>query len=416
MRNWRSPHVRLPIFAVSVLLMFGCESDPADQTMQPIGFARSYDVWRPGSLDTCTAEIHNRYSVVGPDGKLYPTWHPPTDAATGCSFGHEHGRDPRGSDLFKDIGPLAFGYANEQQDIADPNVMRHEDHVGHKVEWENNVRMDVSGGAGAILDITCDVFVKLHQGTHSKDAFTNNMHEMYYAIRCSDRTELRLIVLTPIGTPGQFRASCENRTVVVGAATPPTSPRGGGVRVLPDRQCVERFMLVRPGERSNISQALHENWEMHHSVRRADGRELASVDAYFQVFFPSRFYDPTQPNLVGRPIQVCTEITSDGRRASGSECSQSTGNGAFANVGFDDPRSIFNGVKRVVDINGNRVTNSDGPDVWYTDPLGRNARTEPFAGSIRQYISKTDNSGRVLRGPNIGRHRDYGGPGVHAPN
>jgi hypothetical protein len=94
----------------------------------------------------------------------------------------------------------------------------------------------------------------------------------------------------------------------------------------------------------------------------------------------------------------------------------STGNGAFRDLTYDDPRSLFNGVKRLVDINGNRVTNADGPDVWYTDPFGGHASTTAFPGSIRQYIARIDNSARVLRGPQIGRHRDYGGPGVHAPN
>ena len=44
----------------------------------PIGNAASYGIWTPGPRDDCTAEIHNSYSVVGPDHKLYPTWHPPS--------------------------------------------------------------------------------------------------------------------------------------------------------------------------------------------------------------------------------------------------------------------------------------------------------------------------------------------------
>jgi hypothetical protein len=415
MRAIRRTTQRLGLLA-TILLGWSCDSSPSDQTVQPVGFARAYDVWQPVAGDTCTPEVHNKFSVVGPDGKLYPTWHPPVDPATGCTFGHEHGRDPRGSDLFGAMGPLAFGYANEQLDAYAPHGMRHEDHVGHKVEWENDVRMDVAGGAGAILDITCDVLVKLHQGTHSKDAFTNNLHELYYAIRCSDRTELRIIALTAIGTPGEFKTSCDRREIFVGPATPPTSPNGNGIRIIPDRECVERFMLVPAGQRSNFHSALHENWEMHTTIKRQDGRQIASVDAYFQVFFPSRFYDPASPTLVGRPIDVCSEVTPDGRRANGKECSASMGDGAFANVGYDDPRSVFNGVKRVVDINGNRVTNDDGPEIWYTDPFGKNAQRDPFPGSIRQFIAKADNSGRVAQGPQIGRHRDYGGPGVHAPN
>ena len=100
----------------------------------PTGFAASYGIWTPGPRDDCTAEIHNKYSVVGPDGKLYPTWHPPIDPVTGCSFGHDHGRDPRGSALYAFVGPIPFGYANEQLDAYDPANPRHEDHFGHKIE------------------------------------------------------------------------------------------------------------------------------------------------------------------------------------------------------------------------------------------------------------------------------------------
>src|SRR5213595_755558 len=53
----------------------------------PIGFAASYGIWTPGPGDDCTAEIHNGYSVVGPDRKLYPTWHPPVDPVTGARSG-----------------------------------------------------------------------------------------------------------------------------------------------------------------------------------------------------------------------------------------------------------------------------------------------------------------------------------------
>lgn len=404
--------------AVALLVPLAtCDQNPTAASLDPVGFSRAYDRWQPAPGDTCSAEVHNSYSVVGPDGKLYPTWHPVIDPATGCTFGHEHGRDPRGSDLHSWLGELAFGHANEMLDVWDPDGIRHEDHVGHKVEWENDIRLDFAGGAGAVLEVTCDVFTKMHQGSHSKDAFTNNVHEITYAIRCNDDTEMRITALTAIGTPGEFVASCDrDRHVAVGPPTPLNSPSGGGKRAIPDRSCVEQFLLVLPGSQSNYQQALHESWETHTTIRRADGRTLASFDPYFQVFFPSRFHDPSEPGVVGRPIDVCYEVAAGNRRVRGGECESSTASGAVAGIDFDDPRSLFNGVKRQVDINGNRVTNADGPEVWYTDPYGRNARTEPFPGSVRQYIARVDNSARVGHGPVIGRSRTYGGPTVHAPN
>lgn len=401
-----------------MLLLGGvsCDSAPTGANIEPIGYSKAYDLWRPGPGE-CSAAIHNSYSVVGPDGKLYPTWHPPVDPVTGCSFGHEHGRDPAGSALFREVGMIPFGYANEMQDEHDAHAMRHEDHVGHKVEWENGVRMSVAGGAGQVLDITCDVLGKLHQGSHSKDAFTNNLHELVYAIRCSDRTAMHVTILVPIGKPGELVASCDrNRKYQVGTASPPASPAGGGKRAIPDRACIEQFMMVPPGEKSNYDAALRESWEVHFDIKRADGRTLASADPYFQIMFPARFFDPSMPDGVGRPMQLCYETLPGNRAARGGLCEQATASGTLQGVRHDDPRSPFNGVRRFMDINGNRVSNEDGPDVWYTDPFGKKARTEPFPGSIRQFIAKADNTGRVVHGPVVGKNRDYGGAGVRAPN
>jgi hypothetical protein len=393
-----------------------CDTERVMGGGEPIGYSKAYGVWKPTSLDTCPASVHDAYSVVGPDQLVYPTWHPPVDPATGCTFGHEHGRDPRGSDLYDDTGPIPFGYANQVLDTFDPSGMRHEDHVGHKIEWENNFKLDFEDGAAAVLDITCDVLVKMHQGSHSKDAFTNNLHEVAYHFKCNDGTEMHITAMAAIGTPGEMVASCDGRHIRVGAPTPANSPEGGGQRKIPDRACVERFMFARAGERANIDAALHESWEIHPVIRRADGRTLASFDPYFQLEAPSRFFDPAKPNVTGRPIEVCYEVRADGARPNGSECERATANGAIQGMTFDDPRSPFNGVERFVDINGNRVSNADGPTIWYTDPFGRGARREPFPGSIRQFIARVDNSGRQGHGPVIGHGRNYGAPSVHAPN
>jgi hypothetical protein len=190
-------------------ISLACHDSPAAPDYGPaVGDAASFGIWVPGANDDCTAAQHDAYSVVGPDHKRYPIWHPPIDPVTGCSFGHDHGRDPRGSALYREVGDIPFGYANEQLDVYDPLTTRHEDHFGHKVEWENGIRMHFgSEAADALFDVRCDVMTKLHQGTHSKDAFTNNLHELVYHISCTDGTELHLTMLAAIGTPGQFERS-----------------------------------------------------------------------------------------------------------------------------------------------------------------------------------------------------------------
>jgi hypothetical protein len=384
-----------------------------------VGPSIAYSIWTPGPFDGCTVEIHDRYAVVGPDGKLYPTWHPPVDPETGCTFGHEHGRDPSGSNLYRDVGPIPFGYANEQLETWDPSGVRREDHVGHKIEWDNDVRLHFGGSlGGALLEVRCDVLTKLHQGTHSKDAFTNNLHELVYHIRCSDGTRMHVTLMSAIGTPGEFVRSCDRDvTVAVGAPTPANSPDGGGHRIIPDRVCVERHAFVPNGEAGDFDEALHESWETSNSIRDADGHGIAFFNPYFQVRYPSRFFDPAQPDNVGRPIATCYETLPNGFRAAGEPCELSTGGGSVLDLTYDDPRSAFDGAHRTVDINYNEIRNEDGPEVWYTDPFGENGRPEPFPGSVRQFIASLDNDrGIGMSGPRLGHDRPYSGQGVHPPN
>jgi hypothetical protein len=394
----------------------GCGGESVAPDVEPTGeLSVAMATWVPGTGDDCSVETHNRYSTVGPDGKLYPTWHPPVDPGSGCNFGHEHGRDPRGSDLYGLVGDIPFAYANEQLDIWDPGGKRHEDHVGHKVEWANDVEFNTGDGIGEFFRVTCDVLVKLHQGTHSKDAFTNNVHELVYHIRCSDETEMHVTVLSAIGRGGEFTRSCDGTRIVVGTPTPANSPAGGGQRKIPDRTCIERHFLVPAGQNSNFDAALHESWETSSYVR-TENHTLAHFDPYFQVFLPSRYHWTTATNITGRPIDACYEVDAGGDRASGEACSQSTMNGTLT-VGFNDPRSRFNGVRRKVDINSNRVNNADGPNVWHSDPYGGHAKTTPFPGSVRQWIGRMNNErGFRFNGPSIGGDRYYGGPGTHAPN
>jgi len=399
------------------VFVVGCETFPAAPDYGPAtGNAVSFGIWAPGARDDCTAAQHDGYSVVGPDHKRYPTWHPPIDPVTGCSFGHDHGRDPRGSALYREVGPIPFGYANEQLDVYDPLTTRHEDHFGHKIEWENNVSMHFgSNAADAMFDVHCDVLTKLHQGTHSKDAFTNNLHELVYHIRCTDGTEMHITMLAAIGTPGQFTRRCDGAAIAVGPATPANSPDGGGQRIIADRTCVVRDILVPAGQVSDFG-TLHESWQTSNSIRRDDGHMLAFFNPYFQVSLPSRFYDPALPGIVGRPIDVCYEVTPAGNRASGGACAASTSNGTILGITFDDPRSVFDGTDREVDVNSNFVANANGPDVWFTDPFGKHGQTQPFPGSMRQFIARINNDrgGLELNGPSL--DGDFGGPRIHAPN
>ena len=399
---------------LGVLLLAACrDSDGGPLFPDPgeaKGSAVAYSVWTPGPQDTCSKAIHDGYSVVGPDGILYPTWHPPVDPITGCTFGHEHGRDPSGSDLFKIVGKIPFGYANQHLEESGFGSVRNEDHVGHKIEWENDIEMHVGEGGDAVFGVRCDVLVKMHQGTHSPDAFTNNMHEVAYHIRCTDGTGFSATVLTPIGRAGELVASCDgDRHIRAGTPTPTNSPDGGGVRIIPDATCVQARVLRAEGTTGGSDfDALRENWEVHARIVRDDGHTLASFDPYFQVLDPSRYFDPNAERKMARTVDLCFAV---GMRARGGPCREVEG---MTSVPWDDPRSPFKGVKRFVDINGNRVDNTGG-ELWYTDPLGRRASPLPFAGAIVQWIARQPDRGYNLQGPPIGRDRSYNAKGVHAP-
>lgn len=402
--------------AFSSILLIGlftsaCDVEETTRLQGPeeaIGPSMAMGLWSPSGPDTCTRAIHDAYQTIGPDGMIYPTWHPPVDPATGCTFGHEHGRDPSGSDLFAEVGPIPFGYANEHLAESGFGAMRSEDHFGHKIEWENDMVMQVGSGGTAAISVTCDVIAKLHQGTHSPDAFTNNLHEVAYHIRCSDGTGFSATLLAAIGKAGEMVVQCNrDRHIPVGTATPPNSPDGGGKRALPEVACLGEHVFREDG-RPRFDAALRESWEVSGSLRRENGRVLASFNPYFQVMDPSRYFDPGQERSMGRPVDLCVLPGVMGK----DRCSTVTP----AGVAWNDPASPFKGVRRFVDINGNRVQNAGGPTVWYTDPLGRNGRPEPFPGSIRQWVASHDNEGLDLHGPVIGRDRSYDAPGVRAPN
>ena len=398
--------------------------------------SNAFGIWAPGAADTCPAELHDSYSVVGPDGKLYPTWHPPrvVNPETGgrCSFGHEHGRNHARSDAAewaaeklaapgaRGRGGIPFGLANEALvDYAAVNPgtpVRHEDHVGHKIEWQNDVELErASGGGRTQIGVTCDFLTKLHQGSHSADALGNNVHELLYAVRCDDGTRLLATKLAAFGAPNEFVRAC-NKTNVMGAGTTHTYPEGGGVRFIPDRACIESHVLVPGGQFSQFSRGLYEDWISSNYLRTAGGEQIAYFDPHFAVFNPSRY--GYEGGTLGRVVDACWETEPNGDAARGGACDVATAGGTIPSpIPFSSVGSPFDGTHREVYFNQTTVANEDGPGRWWTDPYGGNASTEQFPGAVCQLVSRTDNTDRpALESQAFGADRPYGGRGVHSPN
>ncbi|OWY62562.1 hypothetical protein B7486_57745, partial [cyanobacterium TDX16] len=368
----------------------GVGIDPPPPPAESDAFANRN--WVPTAYDTCPADLHERFSVVGPDGKRYPTWHPPTviDPATGesCTFGHEHGADPSLSDIsdwvvehlaaagYEDQAGIPFGYANEalvDYATANPGTpTRFEDHVGHKVSFANDVvLLDEDGryvpgtdpSTGAAVNVTCDYLLKVHQGSHSADATGNNLHELIYAARCNDGTEVLATTMAAFGAANEFERSCAPGSTVDAGTSHPFED-GGGTRLLPDRGCIEQYVLVSPPTAPLQSDiwALYESWQLEESLTRPGGEVLAWFEPWFAVRNPSRYFQAGQP--VGRPLAAAWE--------------PDTGTGTVnaqpwlapaAGEPYDayDPRSPFNGAQRDVYLQDTEVQNADGPTRWYTD-------------------------------------------------
>ena len=413
------------VLSVGVLALAGCgdrggvpASPPAPDAVRPgpvptpavaTGNARSMGRWRPSRFDTCTQGIHDAFSAIGPDGKRYPTWHPPVDPATGCTFGHEHGADPATSPLARDVGPILFGYANEQLALVDPVHVRDEDHVGHKVEVLTGMRMRRRIGPDAFVDagITCDLLMKMHQGTHSHDAFTNNVHEVHWYQRCSNGVEVRWNHLARIGNPGEIMRQCTRDIVRTGQPTPLNSPQGAGnARALPSATCEQR-LLVAAGARSDTG-LLKEDWAGINFIDGGPG--VVMFDPYFDVLDPSRIH--VEGTTLRRTVDLC--------RAPGPLRLRSGGCDAVVadpSITWDDPRSPFRGAVRQLVVNALFVSNPDGPTTWYTDAYGRRYSPTPFPGAIRQYVSRTNEPMRDVGGPPaVVRNYAPAGSGVHAPN
>lgn len=268
---------------------------PGEHDMHSHAYMHS---WQPTEYDTCTAAEHEAYAVAGPDGKLYPGWHPPVHEradGTTCTFGHEHGDDPRNSDLYvwvmeqyaaearaagrvvetidaaageyldavldRKLG-LPFGYASERlMEYADAHsgataVHRHEDDPGHKVFVSNNQKMrdgsnyriTYTDGSESQQPLECDFLMKAHQGSHSGDATKNNTHELVYATSCNDGTKIFATTMSNFGNANELHSSC-TRQFTSGQAEPTAVrtagsnlPDGaGGRRFIPTADCVSKY-------------------------------------------------------------------------------------------------------------------------------------------------------------------------------
>lgn len=374
--------------------------------------AHSFGAWSPGRSWECPQWMHDSYWVAGADGKVYPTWHPPVDfdpdSGRYCSYGHEHGDDPRGSEAFAIGGLPPFGYVAEQHAPGNPAQQRREDHVGHKVLVANNWQMyRASDGRGE----RCDVVVKLHMGTHSPDALVNTAHEVFVSGQCEGQQPFDVRHFALFGAAGSFKEAeapgCGQQIVPALAPQPGNQPMGGIHRAIPTRDC---FLRGAAGDQAqHVGARTVEFWLS----------SLLGGDLYAAVHNPARLYDPGTPARISRTVELC--YLANHPLAATLAC-QATVAASPSPVAWDDPRSFFRG-SRHFGHHFSALRFADSANgVLYTNVYGQNARAAPDPAqgiTVRQRVPTSGFYFRVDGQLSLFPDVDYGAGGrngVRAPN
>ncbi|MFN8487966.1 MAG: Calx-beta domain-containing protein [Caldilineaceae bacterium] len=412
------------------------KTDP--QLSTPPLSVRNYEFgrWRTAAnvatgLSASCMDLHDRYWVLAPDGKAYHTWHPAvdTDPATGqtCYMGHEHGDDPSKSPLLVDFGGFPpFGYVIQAQNPAgalDPTQQREEDHVGHKVTVVPTFQAAFGnptnlGGPLYPTGISCNFLSKIHQGSHSGDAFTNHLHEYFLTVRCTDGTFFSVKLLAPIGHPDQVlicdvEPEVDVLTQGITWADPLLSikravlvqPIGGGRR---EFSCYNSFLYkkmlatdVLPAgyDPATAPVAQVDLWSQGTTVTtpptaaRPGGGSLA-FGPYYIVKNPARVYDPTQ-NKVIYTIDLCYD-NNGVKKPKAPYCVSAPAQ----KPAWNSPLSPFNGTLRAVNLKQFVIYNQGGASAFCTNPLGVTLHAAPCApqsGEILQQVAAIDNKWQAYR-------------------
>lgn len=494
--HFRALRAAAPLAAVILLtgaVGVSCGGDPRSpgsiSAERPSSHAM--EQWTPVSgVDTCTQAQHDAHFVIGPDGKKYPTWHAPTDTnadSTTCTYGHEHGPDPRNlGSFYTEIkrhfawdedssgtieddelaaSGIPFGYVAEQLDaynsangISTFDGQRHQEHTAYKIIYGTRVRNRMVGGSAQAYDLTCQHLVAVNQNTFSQDAFASNVHEATVAMDCNSGSKaseypVRLIVsgMMYFGNAGLFDASALASSVAQDVTVLQTpSPRNSPISVTTGRRAIPAVAggtnrlwdnaFVTSSATSNLELAIAERWAAEFALVNG-ATTYATVKPTVTALSPSRFYDPSATNLVGRTIDLCytglnagDTLVSDPalsgdlpRRVRGvNECSAFGSNppttSLASRVRYDSASSPFRNCKREVTF-GNVTINSAGrATTQYSTPFGTQTQpTRSSSSNVKQYVAAVNTAalgsgGIELEAVLFGRELDACVASVHIPN
>ena len=368
------------------------------------GIERStgFGSWPVHSLTTACIDLHDRYWIAGPDNKAYHTWHPAItshpETGESCGFGNR----PDISPLFEESGGWPpFGYVAE---VA--GGPRHEDHVGHKVTVAH---WDAALGNAAntqnklhAAGFECDWLSKIHQGSHSMDAFSNHLHEYFLTVRCNDSptressTAFSIKIMYTYGAPNKFKEISTNSTINVQNAKDPNgnllalamqdSPVNPNTHATNSREFsgAGQFIWKPMDEVTQI-----DLWTENVSIQTGGGSLV--IGPYYIVKNPARFYNTDNtyhsfPGQVAYTIDLC--YGDNGSKLSYAYCNTAPA----AKPDWQNAASPFNGTLRAINFKSLKMYNKDGPTRFCTDAFGHTAGLEPCEpGQILQTANSINN-------------------------
>lgn len=323
--------------------------------------------------------------------------------------------------------------------------------------------------------VVCTHLHKFHQGTHSGDAILNNLHEVIFHSTCVSvnvnginapayypNNTVVLTGMMAFGRPGIYKEFCgrkrnDNICGLTGdnfgssvsqdefdrcrltdpllSRLPDAVNSNSLGRNMTDRYCLEH--VEDPGygiSEGSIYFTPYEIWEGDLVIETANGDLLAEHGRQWDVLDPVRMID------IG--YQHPSRSWQKDYRFNSEECNglltkpgtniirTNPGTCDDGNQPWDSPQSGFRGLARTTYFGRNRVSNTGGAQIWWTDPLGGNAVTSQSSSALKQRISAVEadiqsvqsriqqviGSNHYLNDRALQRRFNDGGRTVHAPN
>ncbi len=288
-----------------------------------------------GSLagQQCPQSVVDSYTVVGPDGNVYPTWHPAVDPTYGCWFAEEHGSDPHLFVGFAAVGMPAFGYTSKQAGLSEPLE-------GFKVFITNN---DLNGHAWMMV---------LHQGTRGpKRAFTQYHSLEWYITTLDGKLLVAIRTMVDFGYASPNCSGPGNETPAQFVAIPGSGSGYNFSGYQPQRRFVPTVECA--------TTRVYENWQGIVNVAN-----VFKAMPNFDIDNASTVINPNNPNEVRYMCEF---------RSPNENCASFYG-------------TQWSGNKRGV-LHPQQQVNNPGPEEFYTDAYGK-AVAAGTPGAIKQFVTK----------------------------